>query len=156
VDTVQLLLENEGDVNNGKTPRSYLVDYHGSLYGIKTSVLAIASLRGHEKVVRILLAAGADVNLRDGFGITALIGAAYVGHVETVKALLTAGADVMVRDTNGCTALVAACYQENVETVGTLLAAGAEFLTPQDQRWRIGVDKCFPARDGGGKVSLTA
>ncbi len=48
--------------------------------------------------VRALIAAGADVNVADGDGTTALHWAAYHGDSELVAALLAAGARVTRRD----------------------------------------------------------
>ena len=57
--------------------------------------LHAAASRGHLAVVRLLLASGADPNLRDaGDNASALHFAAGFGHVEVVRALLDAGADV--------------------------------------------------------------
>ena len=47
-----------------------------------------AALNGDTKAVEALLAEGADVNVKDGIGFTALFGAARSGHNETVKLLL--------------------------------------------------------------------
>src|SRR5437773_163750 len=59
---------------------------------------AQASRNGHERVVRVLLEAGADVNAAAGrggiFSGTALQGASRNGHERVVRVLLEAGADV--------------------------------------------------------------
>ena len=47
---------------------------------------------GHLEVVRALIAAGADVNLPNKDGLTALILAAKKGHLEVVQVLIAAGA----------------------------------------------------------------
>jgi len=49
-------------------------------------------LRGHREVVRQLLAAGADVNVKDEKGATALILASVQGHREIAEMLRKAGA----------------------------------------------------------------
>ena len=53
-----------------------------------------ASLHGHADVVRVLLAAGADVTTKDQTGYTALHRASENGHAKIVQVLLDAGADV--------------------------------------------------------------
>src|SRR6185437_11656257 len=56
--------------------------------------------------VRQMLAAGADVNVRDSLGGTPLLDAAWAGNLEITKLLLAGGADVNVRrDRTGSTAL---------------------------------------------------
>jgi ankyrin repeat protein len=61
----------------------------------------------HGEVVRVLLAAGADVNAVDRFGYTPLLYAATIdfGDAETAKALLQAGANPNVPNKEGKTAL---------------------------------------------------
>jgi ankyrin repeat protein len=76
-----------------------------------------------------LLAAGADVNLRDStFGSTALIRAAYSDYAETerVKLLLDHGADVNIRDSKGDTALRIAKSKGATKVVALLVSAGAK------------------------------
>jgi ankyrin repeat protein len=53
-----------------------------------------ASAEGHEKVVQMLLDAGADVNAQGGHYGNALQAASWGGHEEVVQMLLAAGADV--------------------------------------------------------------
>jgi len=57
----------------------------------------IASMKGNYEVVKALLARGAEVDLRDNDGFTALVLASARGHREVVKLLLAAGADSMPR-----------------------------------------------------------
>jgi ankyrin repeat protein len=51
-----------------------------------------ASAFGHKDLVDILLVAGADVNLKDGSGKSALARATLAGHADVVDALKAAGA----------------------------------------------------------------
>jgi ankyrin repeat protein len=88
--------------------------------------------------VRALLAAGADVNARDGRGQTALMKGAAAGNTDAVQLLLKAGAEVNARDNEGKTALIQAADQTSYTEVGgkrqytapaaieALLAAGAD------------------------------
>ena len=66
--------------------------------------LITASEYGHINTVRRLLEEGADVNVKDDRGSTALMYASEEGHVETVKLLLEKGADVNAKDNDGGTA----------------------------------------------------
>jgi len=73
-------------------------------------------------LTRILLAAGADPNAKDG-GTTALMRAAQQGYPENVKALIDAGADINAVDDDGWPALMRA---DSVEVVRVLVNAGAD------------------------------
>ena len=83
-------------------------------------VLRWASDNGRVEVVKLLLAVGADVHAEDDF---ALRRASRYGHVEVVKLLLAAGADVHAKDDY---ALRWASKYGQVEVVKLLLAAGAD------------------------------
>jgi ankyrin repeat protein len=63
------------------------------------------------------LKAGADVNARNKYGLTALIAAAGHGTAENMKVLLDAGADASVKDKDGKTAWDLA--QDNEKLKGT-------------------------------------
>ena len=54
--------------------------------------LHLAALSGSEQVLALLLGAGADVNLTDNSGMTALHKAATLGHSRAVRLLLQRGA----------------------------------------------------------------
>jgi ankyrin repeat protein len=94
--------------------------------------------RGDVESTRILLAAGADTNLKiPDWGGTALIIAATMGKTDVVEALLDKGADPNIKDGNSFTALHAAVRDSDygadrahraaaVATVKMLLAHGAD------------------------------
>lgn len=63
------------------------------------------------EMVKLLIAHGADVNLKNFRGATALMGAAAAGPASVVKYLIEKGADVNARDEDGTTALMAAEYR---------------------------------------------
>ena len=70
------------------------------------TALIAAAYNGHERVVDLLLQRGAEVNLQDSKGRTALMKAAYSNHDPTVVSrLLRAGADMTLHDVDGKTAL---------------------------------------------------
>lgn len=73
------------------------------------------------EVVKVLLAAGADVNARNRMGSTALM---FPKDVVAVEALLAAQADVNVQDVSGVTPLMA-CSRD-VDVLRALRAAGAD------------------------------
>jgi ankyrin repeat protein len=87
---------------------------------------------GHKDVLDILLAAGADVNVRvspDGPASpnqwTPLHYAAYGGYTEIAAALISRGADVNAKDLWGRTPLQCARMQNKSDVVALLLEHGA-------------------------------
>ena len=56
------------------------------------TLLMDAALEGHERVVEVLLQHGAEANVQDSFGETALMRAANGRYMEIVTALTKAGA----------------------------------------------------------------
>jgi ankyrin repeat protein len=89
-----------------------------------TPLLYAASF-GSLEAVRALVAAGADVNARNGFDLTPLIGAAT--NLEKARILLSHGAEVNARTKQGRTALmIAAACDGCSEVVKLLLAKGAD------------------------------
>ena len=73
-----------------------------------------------------LLAAGADVNGRDGRSWTGLMHAATRGYTLVVELLLRAGADSGIRAVDGATALFMASARGHLEIVTMLLKADAD------------------------------
>ena len=69
---------------------------------------------------------GADVNMFDASGNTALIVAAQKGHLNITEALIEAGADVNLASTSGDTALIVAARNEHLNITKFLLDAGAD------------------------------
>ena len=68
----------------------------------------IAVLFGQEEAVKLLAQSGADLDLKNTNGTTALISAAFLGKRELVKILLEEEASQDITDNNGMTALDAA------------------------------------------------
>ena len=64
-----------------------------------------ATYQGHAPLAAALVARGADANVQNGSGLTALMLASCTGDVETVQMLLDAGADAMIKDASGNTAM---------------------------------------------------
>lgn len=91
------------------------------------SALHVAAETGQTGVVRALIAAGADVNIRDDYNNTPLHGE--VKSVECAKLLLEAGADPMARNKGKQIPLHCRTYSgrgANIDVVRLLLEAGAD------------------------------
>jgi len=103
--SVEMLLRAGADPSGPKDYSAFLKKYNRpyepSLH------LCQAAYGGHTEVVRLLLEAGADPNLPEGEGVTALTIAAERGHAEIVRVLLTAGADTSYRTVHGTAAELA-------------------------------------------------
>ena len=86
--------------------------------------LLAAARTGHANTVKDMLAAGANVNVKDEHGNTPLLEAARNGHDDVVRALLAAGADTKVRNLDSKTALMLALQNSHEDTVRALREAG--------------------------------
>ena len=75
------------------------------VYATEESALDVVA-KGTDECLRLLLAAGADVNAKDNTGVTALITAATIPNVKCLDLLIKAGADVNVTDAKGVSALI--------------------------------------------------
>jgi ankyrin repeat protein len=88
--------------------------------------LMYAARAGNVARVLWLLARGAQTELKDERGWTALVWAAFSGHDEVVQALVAAGADVHARaGATSITPVYASCWRGHVDVLRTLIAAGA-------------------------------
>ena len=99
----------------------------------------VAASMGHTECLRLLMAAGADVNVQGGpFNHNALLGAATTPSNATMQLLLTK-ADVKATDWNGSTALDWAARSGETDIVKLLQKSGAKPskpLTHQDKELR--------------------
>lgn len=98
-----------------------------------TTPLLWATAEGHLTMVRGLLAAGANCNIRskeDGF--SALLIAAGKGYLGIVSALLRGGAGADMVDHNGDTALMWAAGNGHLRVVEALLDGGADVSVRND------------------------
>jgi ankyrin repeat protein len=98
--------------------------------GILQTPAGVAASMGHAECLRLLMAAGADVNVQGGpFNHCALMGAVTTPSKETVR-LLLAKADVHATDWSGNTALDWAARQGETDIAKLLRDAGAEQYRP--------------------------
>lgn len=88
--------------------------------------LHIVAKRGDSVYLRFLLQRGANANLLDRDGNSAMMDAVGSGYVEGVQILLTYKANVNLRNSKGETPLIRAVQLRNLELVRILLDAGAD------------------------------
>ena len=95
-------------------------------FAFAQSPVADAAMQRNAEEVSRLLKAGADVNLAQADGATALHWAAYHGDANLAKMLLAAGADPSAANREGSTPLWLAATQGDATMVATLLDGGAD------------------------------
>ncbi len=113
----------------GEVIISVVVDARGN---IVSSSLSQRAGTEYLATVELLLKRGADPNLRNKIGLTALHKAAYFGRTATVRVLLAGGAEVDARHLGGETPLAFACSSGHESIVDLLLEAGADLGAGND------------------------
>ena len=105
-----------------------LVIKAGAAKAAISNALQVAATAGRIELLKLLLDSGADVNVKDSNGTSALMRAAYSDYagVDRVKLLLDHGAEINARDTNGDTALRIARRKGSTPVVALLVSAGAK------------------------------
>ena len=111
--TVEALLQAGADVNQQ------------SREAMKVSALHSAVAARRPDIARMILAKGANPNLRGQAGITVFHEVAVIGEMDLAEILLTHGADVNAQDNSGKTPLAHASAAKNDAMVTWLLARGA-------------------------------
>lgn len=114
--------ESMGVLLNATAPNNIKVN---ALDQYEWTALMYACYYGSTECARLLLDAGAFVNVFDSDHLSCLIWASGRGHVEIVRLLLRFGAKVDATDKYGTTALIWACRKGHNEVVEVLLQAGA-------------------------------
>ena len=98
------------------------------------------------KKVKYLVYLGADVNVKNNLGDTALTVAAYNGHLEVVKYLAELGVDLNTKDEYGNTALMMASYSGHKDVVEVL-----EAHIKKQEKNKVSDNKGFWGRLFGGR-----
>lgn len=111
-EAVEILLNNKAKLNN----------FYG--YGDHTP-LYLASSGGFEKIVKLLLDRGVDINELNYDKRTSLIAAVENNHISIVKLLVKRGADIDISGIDNNTALSTACKRGHSEIVKFLVKRGA-------------------------------
>ncbi|MCY4467937.1 MAG: SUMF1/EgtB/PvdO family nonheme iron enzyme [Thiotrichales bacterium] len=121
-----------------------------------------AAQTGDIEVLKAALAAGVDVDARDGQGWTALMHAVNKGYPLLVEPLLAAGAGVDIRAPDGATALFMAAAHGHTEIVVLLMKAGAD-ISIRGPKGKTAVEVARtrygdpdPARAGGEDPAVLA
>lgn len=98
------------------------------IYGRSSLMRALSLTRWNEistELLDFLLDKGAQVNLQDKDGTSALMQASRDGKYDVAKLLLERGALTDLQDKNGTTALMFSSQNKNLEVLGLLLESGA-------------------------------
>lgn len=91
------------------------------------TALQWAALGGHDHIVKLLIDAGADVNVAESSsGMSPLHGAARWNRLTSARLLLANGAKVDVRDRFGRTPLFDVMVKDRFEMIDLLLGSGAD------------------------------
>jgi ankyrin repeat protein len=96
-----------------------------------------AALKGHDKVITILLRHGADINaLATEYGITPLHQSALTGHHQAAKVLLQSGANPNIANIgDGYTPLLVAAERGHILAVEVLISGGADVRAKAKMEW---------------------
>lgn len=86
------------------------------------TAVMFAAWKGHDEIVKLLVAAGANVNARSQTGATSLMYATFGGYENSVRVLLERGAmtEVRLRDETGPTALQYSLRTKNPNIMGMI------------------------------------
>ncbi len=87
--------------------------------------ILLAAARGAAVEVGRLAAAGADANVRDGYGRTPLHVATFGRHRDAITALVIAGADLNAKEHDRYDAITIAAVADDTPTLRLLLKSGA-------------------------------
>lgn len=88
----------------------------------ENEAICVVSEYGDEKSVKVLLDAGADVNIQDNFGETALMWVSKKGDFSIAKILLEGFADYNMKNNEGYNALMIAVIHNQIVFIQELLA----------------------------------
>ena len=126
-------VKDSGDTNSAKELAKHLCIEQGFITGEldeiddhgETPLHAVAA-DGVVRAVRMLLHAGADVEMLDGGGNSPLMVSCRGGIFDCAQVLLDAKADPNVQNDDGCSAIILAAQSGHTRCIGKLLDAGVD------------------------------
>jgi ankyrin repeat protein len=130
---IQLLLEHGARINE-KEGSSLLSPLHIAAIGIKG--------KAHLELCEFLIARGADVNIRDKYGKTALHWSSQFGYQSIVELLVECGANVNTLDNAGKSPLFDAIHYGRLQIVKFLLIHNVE-VNLREKRGFVPLDLAF-------------
>jgi ankyrin repeat protein len=101
----------------------------------EVSPLMMAAYYGKERLARLLIGKGADINRKNREGECALSFAVTGSREAMTRLLIDAGADIDSRNRHGATPLMAACYRGNAAMVKILIESGATVKAADASGW---------------------
>ena len=117
--------------------------------------LMVAAAAGHLEVCQWLLKVGANTEVTDGEGATALFHAAFYARIEVLQYLVKAGARLQATDLAGRTPLIRAAEGiHNAVVVPCLLSLGADINATDRKGWDAALHACLNGKTDG--QALTA
>jgi ankyrin repeat protein len=102
-----------------------------------------ASIKGHLKMVRLLLSHGAKVNHADDQGITALMYASMKGYLDLSECLLNYGAEINATDKHERTAFFYACNNAHIKLARFLQERRADIYKMKKYKKTSFMEACF-------------
>ena len=121
-ETALHLATHAGDMGKHREP----IDHSHTQNGTGLRSTASAST---ERIVELLLVNGAEVDIKNGKGETALIKASRSGYTSIVQRLIDYGSNIRAENNDGNTALLVAIGNQQEAVIGILIDAGRFVLT---------------------------
>lgn len=136
-EAVKTLLRHGADPN--KTLPGYMTPFLIAARSVKPvaqesreSSVMIPASTGIE-IIEALIKSGADINSRDGDGVTAITYSAIMGYFDMVDLLLYYGADIEMKSDDGTTPLMAAIWAGYTDIADLLIQNGANMEARDNQ-----------------------
>jgi|ETNmetMinimDraft_14_1059893.scaffolds.fasta_scaffold12967_3 ankyrin repeat protein len=116
----------KGDIEAVRNYLSAGEDVNKKGIRLRETPLHWAAAYNHIEIAELLISEGAEINVKDKFGITPLEHTVVKVHFLLAKSLILKGADVNVRDRNGNTPLDRSINNEQTDMITLLREHGAK------------------------------